>query len=261
MIGIIGYGFVGQAVGSILEEPFIVVDPKHELGVSLAVLMDHSPDFIFIAVPTPSQADGSCDDSIVMDYITKLKDFAGVVIVKSTVPPKTVETILAARPATVVWPELLRERTAARDIRYPTVLPVGADDENFKRVRKFILERTEIEVEVDQIKQLTPVEASIFKYTVNSFLSVKVVFMHQMYLWLKKRGQVESWDKIADVLADEPRIGSSHLRAPGEHGFGFSGHCFPKDTEALFAQAYNDGTWLELLGDAIQINAKLQKIA
>jgi UDPglucose 6-dehydrogenase len=252
MNGIIGYGFVGQAIGSVLKEPFIVVDPVHPEGFSLNVLLEHNPEIIFICVPTPTKDQG-CDDSLILDYIQKLKDFNGTVVIKSTIPPETVEKIQVIRPVTVVWPELLREAHAKEDIKNPKIIVIGAQRETeFEILLNFIQENTNINT--CPIKHVKPTEASIFKYTVNSFLALKVVFMHQMYQWLETRGNGESWDNIAELLKLEGRIGQSHLKAPGEHGLGFSGTCFPKDTEALVWQASQDNFDMSLLSNAIQIN-------
>lgn len=253
MIGIIGYGFVGQALGSVLQDNFQVVDFACERGVDFDTLMSMNPTHVFICVPTPSTENG-CDDSIVMHYIERLACYNCVVIVKSTVPPSTVDKIMSVRPSTVIWPELLREKTAKQDMRQPSLVVIGASDEEiFTDVQQFIMEHTSIEIIPELIRRVTPKEASIFKYSVNSFLAMKVLFMHQMYQFAQSEG-VE-WDNIADVLAMEGRVGRTHLRAPGDHGLGFAGTCFPKDTVALAKDA--DGQ-LTLLEQTILLNKQLR---
>ena len=64
-IGIIGYGFVGQAIDyaftSTAVEKFYV-DPK--LGTTMEDLIEFDPDYTFICVPTPMRDDGTVDDSL-----------------------------------------------------------------------------------------------------------------------------------------------------------------------------------------------------
>lgn len=258
MIGIIGYGFVGQALGSVLQTEFKVVDPKHS-DLSIDELLDLNPDTIFVCVPTPSTSEG-CDDSIIMSVVKSLARYNGTVVVKSTVPPSTVDKLLSIRPSIVIWPELLRELHSKEDMKQPSLIVIGSNShDDFSKLFYLILEKTNIEINTGRIRKVSPVEASMFKYTVNSFLAMKVVFMHEMHLWATERG--ENWDNVADILALEGRVGSSHLRAPGVHGFGFDGTCFPKDTQALAMQARYDGAELSLLEQAIEINKKLQKLS
>jgi UDPglucose 6-dehydrogenase len=253
MIGIIGYGFVGQALGSVLQDNFQVVDFACERGIDFDTLMSMNPTTIFICVPTPTTVEG-CDDSIVMHYIERLVSYNCVVIVKSTIPPSTIDKIMEVRPSTVIWPELLRERHAKQDMRQPSLIVVGAKDkEIFADVQQFIMECTSIEIIPQLIRHVTPKEASLFKYTVNTFLATKVLFMHQMSIFAESIG-VE-WDNVADVLALEGRVGKSHLRAPGEHGLGFAGTCFPKDTKALAEDAKGE---LTLLEQTILLNNELR---
>lgn len=252
LVGVIGNGFVGQAVCSILRAKYATVD----VNDSFEKLLEMEPDVIFICVPTPPGANG-CDDSIVMDYIEKLVDFSGIVIVKSTVPPNTVAKILTLRPSTIFWPELLREKSALKDIRYPRIIVLGGTWDMCMRMTKFIKEQTIIESE--SFCCMDPVEASIFKYTLNSFLAMKVTFVHQMFLWMREMGaSPESWDRISLALAREGRMGTTHMKAPGEHGFGFSGSCLPKDMAALIAQAKSDGFELSLLNAVMAVNQSLR---
>ena len=51
-------------------------------------------NIIFVCVPTPMKKDGSCDISIVESIINQLANLEnGIVVVKSTVPPGTIENL------------------------------------------------------------------------------------------------------------------------------------------------------------------------
>jgi UDP-glucose 6-dehydrogenase len=42
------------------------------------------------------------------------------------------------------------------------------------------------------------------------------------------------YDKVTEYALFDQRIGKSHLSVPGPDGdFGFGGHCFPKDLDAM----------------------------
>ena len=65
-IGIIGYGFVGQAIDyaftSTAVEKFYV-DPK--LGTTMEDLIEFDPQYTFVCVPTPMRDDGTVEDGLV----------------------------------------------------------------------------------------------------------------------------------------------------------------------------------------------------
>lgn len=269
-IGIIGYGFVGQALHSVLKKPesTLILDPSH-FDVTLEMMQDFSPDISFLCVPTPT-VDGRCDDSLVLDYVEKLKNWPGCLVIKSTIPPTTVEKIQKIRPSTVVWPELLRETHASHDIKWPSVIVIGAPSKmHFDFVHNFIKNETEIfwnkalsPSVASKARHVKPIEASIFKYAVNSFLATKTVFFHQMNLWMKNSGRGDSYGVVTKLLGEEGRIGPSHMEAPGVHGFGYAGSCFPKDVEALLDQVYHeDVTTFGLLNEVDVQNRMLRLVA
>lgn len=257
MIGIIGYGFVGQALGSVLRTEYQIVDPAYGQGVSFSKLLTLNPKVIFLCLPTPSNEMGG-DDSLVMHYVKMLRDYDGIVVVKSTVLPSTVDKILKVLPSAVVWPELLRAQNANDDMRAPSLVVLGTSRiEIYDELKKLIINDTSIDIKPDLIRHVTPHEASIFKYTTNTFLAMKVAYMHQMYLWLRSQGLQSSWDNVTDLLALEGRVGSSHLKVPGIDGFGFGGMCFPKDTFALSKEAKGH---LSILDFVVEENEKLRTI-
>jgi UDPglucose 6-dehydrogenase len=259
---VVGYGFVGKALGEALEVPFLVLDPKFEKSVQgLDDILEFQPYVIFLCLPTPT-VDGKCDDTLIMKYVQDLKDYQGVLCIKSTIPVGTVEKIEAILPNAVLWPELLVEKTAVFDMVHPSITVIGTRDRaQYDWMYWFLIENTKINTDLGKsIHRCTMKEASVFKYTVNSFLAMKVVFMHEMYNWLRARGEESSYKILTDMLSVEGRVGASHMKAPGDHGLGFAGSCFPKDTQALRHQASLDGVHLELLNAGIQANENLRAL-
>ena len=84
VVGIIGCGFVGNAVKQAFEHT-IVSDPAIN-DVSVADIVDAKPDAIFICVPTPQGDDGNVDGSIVRSVIDQIPE-GRLTIVKSTITP------------------------------------------------------------------------------------------------------------------------------------------------------------------------------
>jgi UDP-glucose 6-dehydrogenase len=251
-VGIIGHGFVGGALESALTNKTVsILDKKYPL--TLEEFKETEPEIIFLCLPTPT-VDGCCDDLLIVQYVEEFKDSTAIVVVKSTIPPSTVEKILQIRDV-VIWPELLREAHADYDMRYPEITVIGSvSEEAYIKVKNFILYETKIKA--TSIQRVQPIEASIFKYMVNSFLATKVLFMHQAFKWMESRGDGGSWNTVAKLLGAEGRVGHTHLKVPGEHGFGFAGTCFPKDTEAFLEQVYHkDLTTFPLL-DAVVVQNK-----
>ena len=78
---IIGYGFVGKALDSMLEKAHntTIVDPAYTDNA-----IPRDSDGYVICLPTPSAEDESCDMSIIVDVLDSLPHKAAVLI-KSTI--------------------------------------------------------------------------------------------------------------------------------------------------------------------------------
>ena len=121
-IGIVGYGFVGQAVDYAFSSGDVekfYVDPK--LDTSLDDLIDWNPHVSFICAPTPMSDDGFVDASIVEDAVLKLLEHTkGGVVIKSTITPDIVDRIFQSIydddvKRITINPEFLTEKSACED--------------------------------------------------------------------------------------------------------------------------------------------------
>src|SRR5262245_11726803 len=185
----------------------------------------------FIAVGTPSRADGSADLGAVLEAAREigraLTDFI-VVVTKSTVPVGTADRIRAAlaevttRPFAVASnPEFLKEGDAVNDFLKPARVIVGADDaraiEALREIYRGVL-RTSDRVQVMDIRS-----AELTKYAANAMLATRISFMNELAHLAEAVGaDIES---IRKGIGADPRIGPKFLFA----GVGFGGSCFPKD--------------------------------
>ena len=81
MIGIIGNGFVGNAVYQNLRDKVqckvFDVDKNRCLNSLDEVIQQ---DYIFVCLPTPMKEDGRCDLSILDSFFEDLEDYAHVYI-------------------------------------------------------------------------------------------------------------------------------------------------------------------------------------
>jgi UDPglucose 6-dehydrogenase len=100
-------------------------------------------------------------------------------------------------------------------------------------------------------------EAALAKYAINSFLATKVVFMNEIHNVALANNL--DYNKIASLMQLDQRMGSSHMTVPGTDGlYGFGGHCFPKDTEALLSLSKDFGVTMQVLEAALKKNTLLR---
>lgn len=258
-VGIVGYGFVGKALSDGLKDNvnLVIIDPK--LNTNIKDLKDFDPEFIFISVPTPMSDDGSQDISIVQNVINDInihiKD--AVVVLKSTVLPSHVQSILDTRSTIILNPEFLRESYAKQDFINASLILFGGDKENCIKLSEFYKEYTKCK-NTDHTF-VDALSASLIKYSINSFLATKVVFFNEMKEIFDKSGTNESWKNFINAISLDSRVGSSHMLVPGPDGRkGFGGPCFPKDTKALHQYSKEIGMEFKLLNEAIIINNVLR---
>jgi len=245
---IIGHGFVGQAVDYGFEHPFVsktIVDPKY--GKLLDDIDINSFDFIFVCVPTPMGALGSVDDSILSSVMETIahKQHKAIVIIKSTITP---DIISKYKQDNVVYnPEFLTEKNANEQFINPQFHVFGGEPDACSDVDNLF--RNYSNVHPSPAHMMTLEEASFVKYTINTFLAMKVTFFNQLYDVVNDTDA--NFAKIANVVGQDSRIGLSHTRVPGyDAKQGFGGACFPKDTNAFFHYSNK----LTLLEECIRIN-------
>ena len=190
-VAIVGYGFVGRALGESLsdETQLLIIDPKH--NTSLKDLQGFCPAFTFICVPTPMNDDGTQDISIVNAVINEINIYVrdSIIVLKSTVLPSHIESILGACPSIILNPEFLRENTANEDFINSSLILFGGDEEACINLSNFYKQYTKCKnmnhTFVDAIS------ASLLKYAINSFLATKVRFLHAELGNIVKRILVE----------------------------------------------------------------------
>lgn len=214
-------------------------------------------DVVFIAVPTPPQADGSVD----LSFIEKVaREIAGamksykIVVDKSTVPVKTgdkvAETIKRYCKAQVDFdvvsnPEFLREGFAVDDLMKPDRIVVGVRSQRPVAALKEIYTPFNAPIIVTDINS-----AELIKHASNSFLALKISYINAISVLCEATGA--NVQEVANGMGMDERIGRRFLNP----SLGFGGSCFPKDLSAFIKIAEQTGYDFRLLKEVQRINTE-----
>ena len=259
-VGIIGYGFVGKALASGIKKNVDVLKIDPILNNDIEDLVEFNADICFICVPTPMNDDGSQNIDILVEVIKKIKSqsIKSVIVIKSTILPNHINKFKKLIPNLVINPEFLRERHAHEDFINSNLILLGGKEQSTKIVSNFYKKYTKCKSKQHKFTDVT--SASLIKYSINTFLSLKVVFFNQLYEILLESDSSMEWENFIDIISIDDRIGKSHMKVPGVDGkFGFGGACFPKDCNALIKYSEDIGKPFDLLKKSSEINNEIRK--
>lgn len=223
----------------------------------------------FIAVPTPSNPDGSCNLSYVEEAACQIaRHLTGycVLVNKSTVPIGTADRVKAAindelrqRKSKIVFdvvsnPEFLKEGAAVQDCLAPDRIVIGSDTPKATQILKEIYAPFFQTSGLDRLIVMDPRSAEMTKYAANAMLATRISFMNEIADICKKVGA--NVNEVRHGIGTDPRIGPNFLYP----GVGYGGSCFPKDIRALMAIAKAAGTEATLLQAADSVNERQKKL-
>ncbi len=239
-IGIIGLGYVGSAIKNFFINKecniytFDINSDKASSAHSLNNLLENNLDFVFLCLPTPMKKDGSCSIKIVQDTLKDINtlNYRGIVILKSTMPPKTTENFQNTynKLKIIFNPEFLTEANFLDDFKNQEYIILGGHKKDCALVEDMYREF----FPSSKIVISSSNEAEMLKYYLNCFLAVKVSFANEIYQLCDKLDI--SYENLIEMVKLDSRIGKTHLDVPGPDGlFGFGGSCFPKDISALLS--------------------------
>jgi nucleotide sugar dehydrogenase len=259
MIGIIGQGFVGNAVYQKFKQYYDI--KTFDLNESLRNSDEETTyknEVVFVCLPTPMKSDGSCDTSIVEGAIKKVAEYGvcKTVVIKSTVSPGATARINSLYPNmdVVFNPEFLTERNAVKDYENQNRIILGGPRPSTTRLKQIF---SKVFPKAHIIKT-DSTHAEMVKYLTNTFLSVKVSFANEIYQLCE--GLKIDYDKVVEYATYDKRLGDSHWSVPGHDGdFGFGGHCFPKDLSALIYLTDVLETTNNVLTATMDTNDKVRK--
>lgn len=224
-------------------------------------------EICFIAVPTPSKEDGSCN----IEYVESVARHIGqtitskkIIVNKSTVPVGTaqrVETILSEelskRGLTLEFhvvsnPEFLKEGAAVQDCLKPDRIIIGAKSLDAANALREVY--SPFTISHDKILIMDPLSAEMAKYAANAMLATRISFMNEMAEICKRTGA--NVNEVRKGIGSDSRIGYNFLYP----GIGYGGSCFPKDIRALIAKAKEFGYAPKVLEAVDAVNIRQKKL-
>ncbi len=232
-IGIIGQGFVGNAVFQKFRNFFNVLtyDLDNNLCNSTFEIILDKCKIIFLCLPTPMNKDGSCYIGFIESELEKINNLTNAtVILKSTIPPNTTKYFSSKYQNISIFfnPEFLTEANAVNDFENQKRIIIGGNSKKASVVKN-IFETAFPNAEVFITDSSV---AEMVKYLTNVFLATKVSFANEFF---KLCGKLEiDYNQVINLSVKDERLGNSHWMVPGPDGdYGFGGHCFPKDISAI----------------------------
>ena len=257
-IGIIGNGFVGEALAFVFSPSYNVKIYDIVKSRSVNSLEDTlNSDFVFICLPTPMKEDGSQDLSYIIDFFNNNSIVERpIYIIKSTVLPGVTRDLSKkfSNLKIIFSPEFLTQRTAKLDIITQSRIIIGSDNDKYAdEVEKLFL----IRFKNKNIIKTNTITAEFIKYMNNNFFATKVSLMNEFYRLSKKIGV--DWETALHGFVSDNRIGDSHLDVPGPDGkLGFGGACFPKDINAFIKFAKKNKINMNILEAAWKTNLEVR---
>ena len=235
-IGICGYGFVGNAIGTFFTERgySVTIYDKYKDINSFDVLLD--TDILFICLPT------NYDDTLKSYNMGEINEtlemlnrysYSGITVIKSTILPKYRHNMndKYQKLSIVANPEFLSVKTAVEDFRDQKHVVLGYTG-NSKGVIKEVEELYREELGDIVITVVDADEAALIKLVCNSFYATKIEYFTELYMLCKSVGV--SYENVKKGMLENGWINSKHTEVPGGDGkVSYGGMCFPKDIKAL----------------------------
>lgn len=266
-ITIYGYGYVGKAIVNFLKDHYFlqIVDPNYAGEIPQnSIVRASNPEYTkhaIVCVPTPMSDDGSCDTKIVEDVLMNSNhDFY---LVKSTVPPGTVESLIAKTGKKIAFsPEYIGEGKYEipfwLNLPHPTNMKLHSFH-IFGGAKEITSEFINIWQKVSgwsaSYHQTDLATAQLVKYAENAFLATKKIFCDELFEIAKAFGV--DYNELKELWLLDGRVGRSMtLIFPDARGF--SGKCLPKDVNAIVKASQSKGYNPELLQEVLKSNAKFR---
>lgn len=222
---------------------------------------------IFFCVGTPYGDNGQAD----LTYLFSAVDLAlagtdaekfRVFVVKSTVPPSTVQdrlipylkehsqfygrTLGAANN-----PEFLREGHCWEDFIHADRIVFGVCDPNSEQLLRELYRDFSC-----PIFAVTPNTGEFIKYLSNSLLATMISYSNEMSLLADAVGGIEV-ARAFRILHMDKRWGGCNMTSYVYPGCGYGGYCLPKDTNALLSLSRSKGFEPGILAHVIATNDQM----
>ncbi|MHC4745620.1 MAG: UDP-glucose dehydrogenase family protein, partial [Planctomycetota bacterium] len=172
---------------------------------------------IFLAVGTPSSADGSADISAILaaagDIAENLREYR-IIVTKSTVPVgtcKNVTDLMRSKTETafdyVSNPEFLKEGAAVDDFMSPDRIIIGSMSDSVRQTMKQLY--SPFMRRGNRILFMDPASAEMTKYAANAMLATRISFMNEISALCEKVGA--DVELVRQGIGSDSRIGRSFI--------------------------------------------------
>lgn len=195
----------------------------------------------FVCVPTPSLQDGSCDNSVVLDVISKIK--AEVIVIKSTISLDIIPEL--SKYNNVIFSPEYTSNNQHKGVQNFVVL--GGERKLCNKVAELyrLIKTADFEIVYTDIKT-----AILAKYMINCYLAMKVAFCSEFYLACEMSG-VE-YDDVRNIFIKDSRVNPSHTNIIGNKAY-YDSHCLNKDIPA-FVKMFESNKNIFLMKEVDKIN-------
>lgn len=210
---IVGYGYVGQATHKLINDVDTIIDIN---STDSDWNKAQEADIVFICVPTPQDKTGAADVSLVKGVIEKLGT-KPLYVIRSTVP----WTFEMQGYNLIANPEFLNQNEFLEPLHCKQLL--GGTYNLLQPLIELYSQRGIV------CKLTTWTNAWQTKYASNLYGAFKVSFWEMIQdITGNERLVYSTWADLGINQGDMAQVGMDGKR-------GFSGACFPKDTNAILA--------------------------
>ena len=188
--------------------------------------------FVFIALPTNVNEDGTYDTRDIESIIKQIEGCggAGIYILRSTVWPGYANHLmdLLGIDRIVSNPEFLTEATAWQDTKSPPFVLIGGMADRYIQDVKAAYQAV---VKGANFILTDNITAEMAKLAMNAYFSTKVIFANELYDVAQKHGA--NYERIKEVLERHPYGPRNHFEIFYKGKRGVRGRCLPKDSQAF----------------------------
>ena len=259
IIGIVGYGVVGEAIGINLKKLDILINiyDKYKNIGSFKDILDS--DFTFICLPTPFK-NNHLDYSSIEEVCKMLahKRYVGHILIKSTLNPDTIDILSSKYPSLnlVHNPEFLSAKTACIDFKNQKQIILGPSKtcKDISLIKNFY-KRYFINANIIVVSCK---ESAMIKLGANCFYATKIQFFNEIYRACELINI--DFDLVKNCIIGNGWVNPMHTNVPGPDGkLSYGGGCFPKDMNGLNNYLKKIGCPNGVIGAAIEEQKIMRK--
>lgn len=225
---------------------------------------------IYYCVGTPYGEDGQADLTYLYGALEQTlaavhDDKFRVLVTKSTIPPSTTEKrmipFLEERGVRVPEqlgvannPEFLREGHCWEDFTHADRIVLGVSDSRSEEVLRRIYAK-----ETAPVFCVSLNTGEFIKYLSNTSLACLISYANEMSMAADAIGGIDVTSAFR-ILHMDKRWQTGGIRSYFYPGCGYGGYCLPKDTNAFYARARDNGFDGQILRNVIHLNEDMPRV-